>query len=187
MRQVAEWRDRLDDDFRIHVNVSPLELREPSYVDAVEAVLIHAGVDPSVLVLEVIETALLADEPSVHTTLFALRDLGVGLSIDDFGTGYSSIAHLHRLPIDTVKVDRSLISGVADESSDFMLTRAVLGLVATLGVRVVAEGIETALEAAHLRSMGCTYGQGYHLGRPVPPARFLPDPRTRTDSTIATA
>ncbi|WP_148611684.1 EAL domain-containing protein [Nocardioides rubriscoriae] len=185
--QVAEWRGRLDPDFRIHVNVSPLELREPSYVDAVEAALIRAGVAPSQLVLEVIETALLADEPSVYTTLFALRDLGVGLSIDDFGTGYSSIAHLHRLPIDTVKVDRSLISGVADESSDFMLTRAVLGLVATLGVMVVAEGIETALEAAHLRSMGCHFGQGYHLGRPVPPAQFLPAPPSRARSVSSTA
>ena len=174
LAQVAEWGDRLPPDFRVHVNVSPLELRDPSYADRVEASLIRAGIAPATLLIEITETALLADEPAIRLSLIALRDLGVGIGIDDFGTGYSSIAHLHRLPIDTVKIDRSLISGVADESTDFMLTRAVLGLVRTLGVMVVAEGIETALEAAHLRSMGCTFGQGYHLGRPVPADQFLP-------------
>ncbi len=174
LAQAAQWVRRLRSDFRMHVNVSPLELREPSYVDHVESALTRAGVPAGNLLLEITETALLADEPAVHATLIRLRELGVGLGIDDFGTGYSSIAHLHRLPIDTVKVDRSLISGVANDFSDFMLTRAVLGLVSTLGVMIVAEGIENALEAAHLRSMGCVFGQGYHLGRPVTAAEFLP-------------
>jgi EAL domain-containing protein (putative c-di-GMP-specific phosphodiesterase class I) len=170
--QVAAWGSRLRPDFRMHVNVSPLELRDPAYADHVEAALTRTGVAPATLLLEITETGLL-DERTVRHNLLALRDLGVGLGIDDFGTGYSSIAHLHRLPIDVVKVDRSLISGVANDSSDFMLTRAVLELASTLGVMIVAEGIETALEAAHLRSMGCVYGQGYHLGRPVEAARFL--------------
>ncbi|MDO9455324.1 EAL domain-containing protein, partial [Nocardioides sp.] len=182
LAQVAEWGDQLRPEFRMHVNVSPLELREPTYVDHVEAALTRAGVAPSMLLLEITETAMVAEDADVHVTLLALRDLGVSLGIDDFGTGYSSIAHLHRLPIDTVKVDRSLVSGIAKDSSDFMLTRAVLNLVNTLGVMIVAEGIENALEAAHLRSMGCHFGQGYHLGRPVPASRFLAlgDPRSAT-------
>lgn len=180
LTQVTDWRGRLRAGFRIHVNVSPIELREVSYVDQVEAALARTGVAPSALVLEITETAMLADEPTVRHSLLALRELGVGLGVDDFGTGYSSIAHLHQLPIDTVKVDRSLVSGVAGDSAGFMLARSVLEMASTLGMIVVAEGIESAVEAAHLRSMGCVYGQGYHLGRPVPADQFLALDRVRT-------
>ncbi|WP_139977511.1 EAL domain-containing protein [Nocardioides litoris] len=180
LAQAAAWRDQVRPGFRMHVNVSPLELREPSYVDHVEAALARSGVAPSSLLLEITETAALTDEPAARETLLALRRLGVGIGIDDFGTGYSTIAHLHRLPIDTVKIDRSLISGVAREASGFELVRSVLDLVSTLGVTIVAEGIETAVEAAHLRSMGCQQGQGYHLGRPVPAAEFLGCPTVRS-------
>ncbi|GAA5144204.1 hypothetical protein GCM10023340_11520 [Nocardioides marinquilinus] len=173
LKQATVWMRTIGREFRMHVNVSPLELRDPRYVDRVAAALVESGVPPENLLLEITETALLTDDET-RDTLLALRDLGVGLGIDDFGTGYSSIAHLQRLPVDTVKIDRSLICGVAGDSSDFMLTRAVLGLVQTLGVMIVAEGIEHAVEAAHLRSMGCIYGQGYHLGRPVPAEAFLP-------------
>lgn len=188
LEQTAVWLRRLRPGFRMHVNVSPIELREPSYIDHVEAALLRTGVPAGNLLLEITETALLADEPAVHDTLLKLRELGVGLGVDDFGTGYSSIAHLNRMPIDTVKVDRSLISGVATDAEEFRLTRAVLGLVDTLGFTVVAEGIETALEAAHLKSMGCALGQGYHLGRPVPAESFLPGADSATSSgRIATA
>ncbi|WP_134766819.1 EAL domain-containing protein [Nocardioides sp. 1609] len=174
LAQTAVWLQQLHPGFRMHVNVSPIELGEPSYVDHVEAALARAGVPAANLLLEITETAMLNDEPAVHATLLGLRELGVGLGVDDFGTGYSSIAHLHRLPIDTVKVDRSLISGMGDDVGAFQRTRAVIGLVTTLGVTVVAEGIESALESAHLQAMGCSIGQGYHLGRPVPAAEFLP-------------
>ncbi|GEP36358.1 hypothetical protein NPS01_00210 [Nocardioides psychrotolerans] len=165
--QLAAWRGRVVPGFRMHVNVSPIELREASYADGMAAVLDRWDVPAPQLLLEITETALLADDPRVLRTITALHELGVGLGIDDFGTGYSSIRHLHRLPIDTVKVDRSLVSGIATSPADFALTRAVLGLLTTIGATVVAEGIEDAQQQAHLLAMGCTLGQGYHLGRPV--------------------
>ncbi|WP_309649317.1 EAL domain-containing protein [Nocardioides sp.] len=167
VRQLASWRGRVGPTFRIHVNVSPIELREASYADGVAATLRQCGVRPQQLLLEITETALLADDPRVLRTITALHQIGVGLGIDDFGTGYSSIRHLHRLPIDTVKVDRSLVAGIATSPSDFALTRAVLGLLTTTGATVVAEGIEDPAQQARLLAMGCTLGQGYHLGRPV--------------------
>ncbi len=173
LAQTGEWVDRLGARFRMHVNVSPLELRDPSYVDHLQAALDRHRVDPSNLLLEITETAMVTEDPSVRTCLRGARDLGVGIGIDDFGTGYSSIAHLRSLPIDTVKIDRSLVSGIAAEPRDFRLARSVLSLVSTLGVTIVAEGIENALEAAHLQAMGCWFGQGFHLGRPVPADRFL--------------
>ncbi len=181
--QTALWVRQVRPDFRMHVNVSPLELREPSYVDRVETTLLRHGVPAPNLLLEITETALMAESSAVRSSILALRELGVGIGIDDFGTGYSSIKHLQRLPIDTVKVDRSLVSGVSDDADDFRLTRAVLRMVSTLGVTIVAEGIENALEAAHLRSMGCVFGQGYHLGRPVPAPQFLPDTGGRGTKT----
>lgn len=173
LAQTNTWVERLGLGFRMHVNVSPLELREPSYVDHLEAALERSGVNPVNLLLEITETAAVTEELTVRSALHQLRDLGVGLGIDDFGTGYSSIAHLRSLPIDTVKLDRSLVSGIATESRSFTLARSVLTLVNTLGVTIVAEGIEDAVEAAHLQAMGCWFGQGFHLGRPVPADRFL--------------
>ena len=106
----------------------------------------------------------------VLATLLRLRRLGVGIGIDDFGTGYSSISHLHRLPVDTVKVDRSLIAGIATSPADLDLVRAVLALLATAPVEVVVEGVETAAQVDCLRALGCDLAQGYHLGRPGPVA-----------------
>ena len=183
VQQLATWRDRAGPTFRMHVNVSPIELREASYADGVGATLRRWGVPAPQLLLEITETALLADDPRVLRTITALHRMGVGLGIDDFGTGYSSIRHLHRLPIDTVKVDRSLVAGIATSSADFALARAVLGLLTTIGATVVAEGIEDAAQQARLLAMGCTLGQGFHLGRPVPADVLLPDPWSHTGPT----
>ncbi len=184
LHQTSLWRSRLRPTFRIHVNVSPHELREASYVDAVRDALATHGVPASMLLLELTETALLNGGPQVMGAVDELRGLGVALGIDDFGTGYSSIAHLHDLPVDTVKVDRSLIAGIATSPADFALTRAVFGLLATTDATVVAEGVEDAVQASHLQAVGCRFAQGFHLGRPVPAADFLPalthDPQPAT-------
>jgi diguanylate cyclase len=100
--------------------------------------------------------------------LHKLRDSGLGLGIDDFGTGYSSISYLGRLPVDTVKLDRALISGIASSPYEYGLARAILEMMESAGLRVVAEGIETEAQVAHLRALSCRYGQGYHLARPAP-------------------
>ncbi len=174
LRQTADWLPHVGDAFRVHVNVSPLELRHAEYADHLEAALVRTAVEPQRLLLEVTETALVSEEACVHDSLERIRDLGVSLGVDDFGTGYSSVANLRRLPIDTVKLDRSLVTGIGTSPGDFTLVRSVLQLLSTMGVMIVAEGIESAVEAAHLRAMGCRAGQGFHLGRPVPADVFLP-------------
>ena len=164
----ADVRPRLGESFRMHVNVSPIELREPGYVEGVRAALTRHDVPSTMLLLELTETALMSGDADVVPVLAELRTAGVEIGIDDFGTGYSSIARLHRLPIDTVKVDRSFIAGIATSPEEFDLVCAVFRLLGTTGVRVVAEGVETAVQVAHLRAAGCHLGQGLLLGPPGP-------------------
>jgi EAL domain-containing protein (putative c-di-GMP-specific phosphodiesterase class I) len=168
--QLVAWgRPR---DFTLHVNVSPLQPRVGGFADSVAESLDRHGVHPGQLLLEMTESALMTGDAEVLLTLVDLRDHGVRLGIDDFGTGYSSIGHLLRLPVDTIKVDRSLVSDIGISPPAFELLKAVLGLLATTEVSVVAEGVETALQSAHLRTLGCRWAQGYHLGRPVAPEAF---------------
>ena len=155
----------------MHVNVSPLQLRAPGFVPAVARLLEQHDVPASALLMEITESAAMSGDPEVLSALESLRGLGVRLGIDDFGTGYSSIARLQQLPVDTVKIDRSLVSDIGGSAPAFELLRAVFGLLRTSPeLTVVAEGVETALQSAHLRALGCRWAQGYHLGRPVPPA-----------------
>ena len=165
----AGWR-RQGSATTVHVNVSPVELRDPGYAERVADLLGRHAVPPAGLLLEVTETDVMTGDADVLATLLRLRRLGVGIGIDDFGTGYSSISHLHRLPVDTVKVDRSLIAGIATSPADLDLVRAVLALLATAPVEVVVEGVETAAQVDCLRALGCDLAQGYHLGRPGPVA-----------------
>jgi len=152
--------------FRLHVNVSPFELREPAYVEGVLGLLDEHGLPPSLLLLELTETALMADEGEIRPVLEELCQAGVGVGIDDFGTGYSSIARLMDLPAHTVKLDRSLSRDIATSPEAFDLLGSVLRMLRTTQRRVVAEGIESAVQVAHLRALGCLLGQGYALGRP---------------------
>ena len=163
----AGWRRR-GHTATVHVNVSPGELRDPGYAERVADLLGRHAVPPPGLLLEVTETDVMTGDEDVLATLLRLRRLGVRIGIDDFGTGYSSISHLHRLPVDTVKVDRSLVAGIATSPADLDLVRAVLALLATAPVDVVVEGVETADQVDCLRLLGCELAQGYHLGRPGP-------------------
>jgi EAL domain-containing protein (putative c-di-GMP-specific phosphodiesterase class I) len=155
-----------------HVNVSPVELRDPSYADTVSRALRRHDLPPSALLLELTETDLMIGDREVRETLHRLRTLGVRLGIDDFGSGWSSIGQLLDLPVDTVKVDRSLTSRIDRSPADLDLLRAVLGLLDTAPVEVVVEGIENPAQASLLRNLGVRSGQGYHLGRPVPAAEL---------------
>jgi EAL domain-containing protein (putative c-di-GMP-specific phosphodiesterase class I) len=168
LAETVQARESFGPGFRMHVNVSPFELREPGYVDTVSAALARHGVPPAALLLELTETALMTSESDIISVLADLRAVGVEIGIDDFGTGYSSIARLHRMPVDTVKLDRSLIAGIGTSPVEFDLVRAVFRLLETSGVRVVAEGVETAVQVAHLRALGCRLGQGLLLGPPAP-------------------
>ena len=152
----------------VHVNLSAVELRDPTLVDRVRHTLDTTGVDPRRLVFEVTETLLLEDSERVTATLSQLRELGVRFALDDFGTGYSSLSYLHTLPLDILKIAKSFVDGLGRGGREASFVRMIIELARTLGLSVIAEGIETAEQASALAALECEYGQGFHLGRPCP-------------------
>ncbi len=168
-RRAAEWSDGPDEPPVMSVNVSPVQLREPSFVTDVQAALARSGLPAHRLCLEITETAMVVDVEDAAASLRRLRDLGVQLALDDFGTGHSSLTLLRRLPLHTVKIDRSLIRDVAAEAQEAVLVQLVVDAAHSLGLRVCAEGIETVDQAQQLVSMGCDTGQGWLFGRPSAP------------------
>ena len=120
------------------------------------------------LVCEITENTVMADPVRASAVLDGLRELGVGLSLDDFGTGHSSLSYLKRLPLDEVKIDRSFVAGMTDDENDAVIVRSTIDLARNLGLRVVAEGVETAEIMDELSALFCDIAQGYHISRPVP-------------------
>ena len=173
LRRVAEWR-RAGVEVRVAVNGSATTLRDPAVPEQVSALLERHGLPPSALVLELTEGSLLESGGTADAVLRRLRDLGIGLAVDDFGTGYSSLTYLREVPADTLKIDRSFISHMADSPRDAAIVRAVLELARTLGLKTVAEGIEDARVLAELRRLGCDYAQGYFIAKPLAPEAALP-------------
>jgi len=173
-REAAGWPDPGDDGDRLlTVNVSARQLVDPGLPGAVAEALAQSGLPPARLGLEITEQALMRDEEEALRALGTLRGMGVRLLLDDFGTGYSSLAHLKRFPIDIVKVDRLFVSGVeTPDGDDHAIVAAVLAMSWATGKRVIPEGIETPGQAERLRGMGCSYGQGYLYGRPMPPGEL---------------
>jgi diguanylate cyclase (GGDEF)-like protein/PAS domain S-box-containing protein len=148
------------------VNVSSKQFADTDLTGEIESVLAESGLDPASLKLEITESAFLGDIRSAQVTLGQLRTLGVAWSLDDFGTGYSSLSYLHRLHVDTVKVDRSFVSRIGfDDGSE--MVRAIAAIAHNMGMDVVAEGVETAEQLEWLRAIGCEYAQGFYFSRPV--------------------
>lgn len=167
-RQVAEWNKVWETSLTVSVNVSPRQFAESGFVAFVISTLEGSGLSPSLLRLEITESALLVHESPVHQVLSQLRDYGVHISLDDFGTGYSSLSFLLNLPVDEVKVDRSFVSHMSHDPRRRELVRTVIQLGQSLGKRVVAEGVETEQELAELECMGCECAQGWLISRPLP-------------------
>jgi PAS domain S-box-containing protein/diguanylate cyclase (GGDEF)-like protein len=163
-RQVA-WRAR---DISVGVNLSPHQLYDPGLAGRVAALLDETGARPDRLVLEVTESALM-DDRVARPALEALKNLGVKLALDDYGTGYSGLTSLRRYPFDTVKIDRSFVGQMTRDSRDLAVVRHVIALSHSLGMDVVAEGVETAEQLGLLAEAGADRAQGYHLGRPGSP------------------
>jgi diguanylate cyclase (GGDEF)-like protein/PAS domain S-box-containing protein len=171
-RQMREWRTiRGGADLGISVNVSSLQLTHPDFVSHVAHAIQAGELKPSQLTIEVTESVLMNGIENAISTLTALQRMGVTLSIDDFGTGYSSLSYLATLPIDALKVDRSFIDRMGREKDGGEIVRAIFTLGQALGKRVYAEGIETGDQLARLEELGCQYGQGFLLSRPVNAAR----------------
>jgi EAL domain-containing protein (putative c-di-GMP-specific phosphodiesterase class I) len=160
----------------IAVNISRRQLTDPGLPAKISSALTASGIDPQCLHLEITESELVTDLNAARDTLREIKQLGVALSVDDFGTGYSSLASLYDFPIDVFKLDRSFIA--ADLTSErgralMAVTHAVLQLARNIGVRVIAEGVETSQQLAVLQSLRCDMAQGYLLGRPMPAEQLL--------------
>jgi diguanylate cyclase (GGDEF)-like protein/PAS domain S-box-containing protein len=164
--QGAAWRAS-SWDVGVSVNLSLRQLNAPQFTAQVAAALAESGLPPSGLTIEVGEQMLVEDAELIVDRLAELRDLGVRLAIDDFGTGYASLAHLRQLPVDIIKIDPSFVSGLGQDPVLTLLTRTIVQVGRDLGMQVVAEGIEHPRQLAELRDMGCGYGQGFLLARPM--------------------
>ena len=149
------------------VNVSAREIQQPGFVGAVEEALAWAGLQPTRLILEITETALIKATSATVATLEALRKLGVRVVIDDFGTGYFSLSHLRQFPVDALKVASEFVQVAVDDSRSAALAGAIVALGESLDIATVAEGIETQEQAERMRTLGCTYGQGYYFAKPI--------------------
>lgn len=163
-RKAKQWPD----DMRISVNVSPIQLAKPDFVGTVQSVLADTGLEPSRLVLECTETIFIEDSEKTLSTLHKLKQIGVQIALDDFGTGYSSLSYLRSFPFDIVKIDRSFVSDLDAGTSSSVIVQAVILIAGSLGIKTVAEGVETEPQLKLLKLLGCDDVQGYLLGKPAP-------------------
>ena len=165
-RQARAWQETGAPPVPVAVNLSPRQLMTGNFASVVAAVLAERKVDPSMIELEVTEGVFLGDQNAAREKLLTLRDMGVHCSIDDFGTGYSALAYLARLPIESLKIDRSFVQGIGTVLGD-SLVEAIISLAHNLKVKVVAEGVESERQAQFLDTRGCEEFQGYLFGHPV--------------------
>jgi diguanylate cyclase (GGDEF)-like protein len=171
-RQLRHWDDLGLHGLRMGVNISGRQFREADLADLVADAIADTGVNSAQLDLELTESMLMADGEATLKILRALARLGVTLSIDDFGTGYSSLAYLKRFPVNTVKIDRTFVSDLDQDKDGRAIANAIISLAHSLGMKTIAEGVETEAQAAMLASHGCNEIQGYLIERPLPSAEF---------------
>ena len=155
-------------DMKLSVNVSPIQLAKPDIVATVESVLAATGLEPQRLVLECTETIFMENSEKMLSTLHKLKQIGVQIALDDFGMGYSSLSYLRSFPFDIVKIDRSFVSDLGVSTSSSVIVQAVILITGSLGIKTVAEGIETEEQLQFLKLLGCNEVQGYLLGKPAP-------------------
>jgi diguanylate cyclase (GGDEF)-like protein len=170
-RQVRSWQSTFPgcEALSVNVNLSPTELRGRALADEVGEILAETDLAPERLVLEITESGVMHNQAEALATMRELRELGVSLALDDFGTGHSSLAHLRDFPIDTLKIAREFVSGLPDGHVDSAFVETIVRLASSLGLQVVAEGLESAGQTATVAELGCELGQGYHFGAPVGP------------------
>jgi EAL domain-containing protein (putative c-di-GMP-specific phosphodiesterase class I) len=160
-------------DVPIAVNLTPRDLLDPELPNDLRTLLATSGVDPTAIHVEITEDAMVVDFDTSVWVLCELRALGIRVSIDDFGTGYSSLQHLHRLPVDQIKIDRSFVGRMVHDDSAAAIVRASINLAADLGLTTVAEGVDTRDTLRAVQRLGCGEVQGFLVERPVPAHEFL--------------
>jgi diguanylate cyclase (GGDEF)-like protein len=171
LRQCKAWRD-VGIEMPVSVNVSARSFQNPRLLERIQWALEQAGVEGSCLEIEITEDSLMGDIGRGAEMLAQLHRLGVAVAVDDFGTGYSSLSYLKRLPINTLKIDKSFLADVAQNGSDALIVRSIIDLGHNLGFRVVAEGVEDAAAWDLLTRLGCDAVQGYHISHPLPQLKF---------------
>ena len=174
-RQMSLWRKAYPEysNLAISVNLSPKQFLQPNLIRDIEDVLVELKLPSSALKLELTESTVMGNPSAAIEMLEQIKALGISLAIDDFGTGYSSLSYLHRFPLDTLKIDRSFISGIGDGTSNedgTEIARTIMPMAFNLRLDVVAEGVETGEQLALLTRLKCKYGQGYYFSKPLPAA-----------------
>jgi len=188
-KRIAKWQ-KLSPDYErlvVSVNISGKHMSNDDLIDDVENALIESKIDPHTLKLEITESAAMENADHTIRILNQLKEVGVQLSIDDFGTGYSSLSYLHRLPFDTLKIDRSFVSAVGDKGEGSEILKTIVSLAKNLKKKVIAEGIETITQLELLEELGCHYGQGYLMSKPLTVTKMeaaLRDKRTWLPETL---
>ena len=168
--QLKEWQLKLNNpNLTMGVNISQKQFAQPHLVDSLVHIFQTTGLEPHCLQLEITESLLMQDTKTTMKTLNQLKALGCQLHLDDFGTGYSSLSYLHRLPIDVLKIDRSFVQAIDSQGNNSEIVEAIVMMAKSLGLKVIAEGIETETQLAKLKSLQCFYGQGYFFAKPLDP------------------
>lgn len=171
-RQIRQWQDA-GHSLQVAVNVSARQFQDYDVAELVKDIMRDTGVVASNLEVELTESAVMNDAEASIVTLERLAALGVQIAIDDFGTGYSSLSYLKRLPLDLLKIDQSFVRDISSDPNDAAIVRAIITLARSLGIKVIAEGVENEAQLAFLNAYGCHYAQGYLFGRPLTPALFI--------------
>jgi EAL domain-containing protein (putative c-di-GMP-specific phosphodiesterase class I) len=166
--QIREWQKVGLTVRPVAVNLSARQLVSRDFGPVVERILREEAVDPRLIELEITESSLMSNTEDAARTLEYLSNLGVSISIDDFGTGYSSLSYLKRFPLDALKIDRSFVRDLTTDNEDATITRAVISMARSLGLKAIAEGVETEGQLAFLIENGCDQIQGYYYSRPLP-------------------
>jgi EAL domain-containing protein (putative c-di-GMP-specific phosphodiesterase class I) len=168
-RQLKEWEGQYKRDIplTVSVNISGRHFAQATLIDEVADVLAETGIDPSHLIIEITESVAMEGAQTTIETLRKLKSLGVALAIDDFGTGFSSLSYLKQFPVDYLKIDKSFVDGVTFQGRDTAIVRAVIALGHALGLKLIAEGVETPEQVNKLRELGSEIGQGYYFAKPL--------------------
>jgi diguanylate cyclase (GGDEF)-like protein/PAS domain S-box-containing protein len=169
LRTAVAWRQRFGRSFTMAINLSPRQFRDPNLVTFIAEAIRHSGISAAALELEITEGVLMSGHTYIDHALAALNDLGVSIAMDDFGTGYSSLSYLRSYPFDVLKIDREFVNDITDDPADRELVNAAIAMAHGLGLKVVAEGVETEEQLKFLSSQGCDYGQGYLFSKPISP------------------
>ena len=168
VRQFAKWRSKWEKTMVLSINVSAIQYMKDGFVDELMQVLSTYQVPPQEVELEITESVLIEDFDKVTAKLRVLRDYGIRVSLDDFGTGFSSLSYLKKLPINTLKIDKSFIDTVLSDAATRVITESIISMVHTLGLETIAEGVEQEQQYKYLHAVGCNIIQGYYFGRPLP-------------------